>query len=670
MDPPPFRRSDAFPLAKSTKRTNSGRVKDGGDRPSSATSRLSHVSEGSIQRSMQVPVQAPIPPEARGHIEALLQYDIREVHRWIQIAHQQRAGHTSLSSQDGTQRNSFPQLNNHASFQSNSTDNTITQRRISTVSSAPSSLHPSSIGAQSRRVSNGSLFSVAPSTKSIASDLTTYTDASTGVQYVNSSQPQAYMPNGHVHSMHGSTFQSFEWPQSTMPQAPAAYTPSQSETGGVSGSSKKGPGPLRAESMENASPKTSKAEEPRKEQKYVCTSCDTKFIRKSDWKQHEERLHERRFQWKCPDCNLDQLWSRNQFKQHHKGAHNCENCPHADTCMISLRKRTAWGCGFCYALHTDWEERCQHVAQHFDKGMLKKDWKHSSVIWGLLHQPDIHPTWRTFMVQKHGQRPNPKPSFKWDKATTGRSHPDEKGQRTRLQDLLEYGGEPRDIQTIVQKAYEEGICIDGTRPDLEQEETEGRVFASPSPTGSDSRKSQLTMSSTSSLSDPRRISTAQSSSRHSNSPSSNQPVDASPMSIVSPVQQLAGQLSVTDVGSPAHVMQIQPPMQPSIFSGNGMQPTPSWTPQEASNYHQQMQYQNPDMSQSSNSTSEKSEKELPPLPPGQFDIPYMPQNQRFSDESGFTSLLFLDENSTFTDAVPDLSFNFQSFDEQMADRTS
>ena len=425
----------------------------------------------------------------------------------------------------------------------------------------------------------------------------------------------------------------------------------------------------------------------RQTQKYVCTSCETKFIRKSDWKQHEERLHERRNQWRCPDCNLDQLWSRNQFKQHHKQAHGCENCPHADKAVIPLRQRTAWGCGFCGQLHHDWEERCQHVAQHYDKGMTKKEWKHSMVIWGLLHQADIHPTWREFLHQKHGSRPNPRPSYSWDKKSSGRSHEvDQQGQHTRLQDMLEYGGEPRDAMAIVQKAYELGHIaspdsMGAGRPDSEihaQYEADGHVLASPSlsPTAAGSRSSQLTTSSlttssTTSTSDHRRTSTSQSSPLPSNSPSSNPQVDASPMNIISPVQQLASQLSVTDVGTPAQVTHMQPPMQPSIFSGNGMQPTPAWTPQEASNYHQ-MQYPIHGMNQTPTPTADKA---LPPLPSGHFDVPFMPQNQRFSDDSSLTGILFSqfdDDCSTFVDTTmpENLSFNFQPSDEQMVDHTS
>lgn len=597
--------------------------------------------------------------------------------------------------EEGAQRSSFPpQLNNHASFQS--TD-TITNRRISTVSSAPSSLHPGSVGAQSRRVSNGSVFSVAPSTHSIASDYTAYTDISnapqmSGPQMVHTvayGSPQTYMPNGQIQSMHASQFNSFEWPGTSMASQPGVYAPSQATTP-IGKAAKKGSvTSIKQEAGDNASPKVGKGDEVPKQQKYVCTSCETKFIRKSDWKQHEERLHERRNQWQCPDCNLDQLWSRNQFKQHHKQAHGCENCPHADQAVIPLRKRTAWGCGFCAQLHQDWEERCQHVAQHYDKGEVKQGWKHSNVIWALLHQADIHPVWRQYLGEKHGARPNPRLNFSWDRKASGRSHEvNQEGQHTRLQDMLEFGGESRDCLAIVQKAYELGMKNPPgqVRPEstsLESQfDVDGRVLSSPSPTASGFRNSQATMNSTPSIhSAPetsRRTSTAASTvssplpKTNSQSPPSVQPIDASPMSIVSPIQQLAGQLSVTDVNSPTQMAHLQPPMQPGVFTGSNSSmppPGPAWTPQEASNFHQ-MQY--PVTMQHQPTTT--AEKALPPLPQNHFDVPFMPSNNRFSDDSCLTGILFTqldDDNSGFgVDTIPDhLSFSFQPTDETMVDHS-
>ncbi|MBE7179713.1 MAG: hypothetical protein INR71_00635 [Terriglobus roseus] len=614
--------------------------------------------------------------------------------------------------ENGAPRTSYtPQLNNHASFQSTSTDATIANRRISTVSSAPSSLHPGSVGPQSRRVSNGSVFSVAPSMHSIASDYTAYTDVSNAAQ-VNGPQmvhtvafgsPQTLVPGAQVQSMHASQFHSFEWPAATPasmqqngmhPQPPSVQ--SSSSVTPVGKAAKKGSvTSVKQENGETASPKTGKGDDAPKVQKYVCTSCETKFIRKSDWKQHEERLHERTSQWQCPDCNLDQLWSRNQFKQHHKQAHGCENCPHADQAVIPLRKRTAWGCGFCAQLHQDWEERCQHVAQHYDKGQTKSDWKHSNVIWALLHQVDIHPVWRQYLGEKHGARPDPKPLLAWDRKASGRSHEvNQEGQHTRLQDMLEFGGEPRDSLAIVQKAYELGIKNPPgqARPESASLESQfrvdGQVLASPSPTTTGFRDSQLapaTMSSSASIQSApelsRRASTAASTMSSpvpktgTHSPSSGLgQVDASPMSIVSPIQQLTGQLSVSDVSSPSQMApsHLQPSMQPAMFTGGPNSsmppPGPAWTPQEASNFLQ-MHYSTEQQQHQVNGGAE--EKALPPLPGNHFDVPLMPSSNRFSDDSALTGILFagLDDDGAFgVDSLHDqLSFSFQPTDENMVD---
>ncbi|MBE7179712.1 MAG: hypothetical protein INR71_00630 [Terriglobus roseus] len=116
MEPPRFRPSSVVPVSKSTKRTNSGRVKDGVERPGSAASRVSQDSVApmpqqhqlQIQHQMQqqhlqapqahqqlplhIPGQAPIPADAKAHIEALLKYDIRDVHRWLRLTWQHHNG--------------------------------------------------------------------------------------------------------------------------------------------------------------------------------------------------------------------------------------------------------------------------------------------------------------------------------------------------------------------------------------------------------------------------------------------------------------------------------------------------------------------------------------------------------------------------------------------------
>lgn len=74
---------------------------------------------------------------------------------------------------------------------------------------------------------------------------------------------------------------------------------------------------------------------------YWCTFCDVAFQRKFDWKRHEDEFHERYKRYPCPNCNRI-FWGANTFNQHHKNAHGCTTCPHADRVVKYTQKKTAW----------------------------------------------------------------------------------------------------------------------------------------------------------------------------------------------------------------------------------------------------------------------------------------------------------------------------------------
>jgi hypothetical protein len=74
---------------------------------------------------------------------------------------------------------------------------------------------------------------------------------------------------------------------------------------------------------------------------YWCTFCDVAFQRKFDWKRHEDEFHERYKRYPCPNCNRI-FWGANTFNQHHKNAHGCTTCPHADRVVRYTQKKTAW----------------------------------------------------------------------------------------------------------------------------------------------------------------------------------------------------------------------------------------------------------------------------------------------------------------------------------------
>jgi hypothetical protein len=192
---------------------------------------------------------------------------------------------------------------------------------------------------------------------------------------------------------------------------------------------------------------------PTTESKFWCTSCDKTFKRKFDWKRHEEEFHDRSRKYPCDKCNQS-FWGPNTFNQHHKSAHGCQTCPHADTVMKPMRKRKAYGCGFCAGLNGQFERHIDHVATHFESGLTKQDWSHSNVIYGLLHQHGIIEAWKALVASKQGQFNDRQPMFGWSPDSTGRAHGFVENENPgQLQDLLEFfDGTKESARRIVQLA--------------------------------------------------------------------------------------------------------------------------------------------------------------------------------------------------------------------------
>lgn len=190
---------------------------------------------------------------------------------------------------------------------------------------------------------------------------------------------------------------------------------------------------------------------------YWCTSCETSFKRKYDWKRHEDEFHERWRKYPCPEpgCNRS-FWGSNSFNQHHKQCHGCKTCPHAEKVVKFLRKRKYWACGFCSALHPARERHVEHVARHFESGMTKGDWMHSRVVYGLLHQPLIHEAWDALVASKQPEYNGRRPQFSWHPSKTGRAQGFlENESPGQLQDLLEFfSGDEGEAQWIVSVAYD------------------------------------------------------------------------------------------------------------------------------------------------------------------------------------------------------------------------
>ncbi|KAF3034588.1 hypothetical protein E8E12_003144 [Didymella heteroderae] len=190
---------------------------------------------------------------------------------------------------------------------------------------------------------------------------------------------------------------------------------------------------------------------------FACTFCDKALKSKPYWKSHEEEFHEQRLTWRCPDC--EQIFhAGKRFREHHTKLHGCEHCKQpresgqptsrkASPCVkkyeIVMHDKDAWGCGFCATLLTTWEERCEHIALHFEeKGGAK--WNFTNVILGLLKQSDAATAWNNLLTQRHGDEQN-WPKLSWES---------KKCNRLRYKLETKWHTSAFDMEKLVQDTYD------------------------------------------------------------------------------------------------------------------------------------------------------------------------------------------------------------------------
>ncbi|KAK1758299.1 hypothetical protein QBC47DRAFT_136546 [Echria macrotheca] len=205
------------------------------------------------------------------------------------------------------------------------------------------------------------------------------------------------------------------------------------------------PPPPSATSSAAPSTKSSNRGTSKPQGAYWCTFCDVAFQRKFDWKRHEDEFHERYKRYPCPNCNRI-FWGANTFNQHHKNAHGCTTCPHADRVVQYTRRKQAWACGFCGGFLASRDRYFDHVARHYEDGCTKMHWNHSLVIYGLLHQPYITHAWKELYPSLYGHLPREQqPVLEWDPKLTGHAQGFLEGESPgKLQDLLEFFNESTD----------------------------------------------------------------------------------------------------------------------------------------------------------------------------------------------------------------------------------
>jgi hypothetical protein len=101
----------------------------------------------------------------------------------------------------------------------------------------------------------------------------------------------------------------------------------------------------------------------------------------------------------------------------------------------------------------DWSQRCNHIAQHFEKGFTLKKWHHTDVILALLRQPGVAQAWDNLIARKGKAMPH----FHFRPKTTGRAEGYPYTRRApQLQDLLEFFTPGQDADKLVERAWEEG----------------------------------------------------------------------------------------------------------------------------------------------------------------------------------------------------------------------
>ena len=107
-----------------------------------------------------------------------------------------------------------------------------------------------------------------------------------------------------------------------------------------------------------------------------------------------------------------------------------------------MHDKDAWGCGFCASLLTTWEERCEHIALHFEEKRSK--WNFTNVILGLLKQPDVSQAWNLMLAQRFGEQHN------WPQLTW------ESKKCNRLRYKLETKWDTRvfDVEKLVQETFD------------------------------------------------------------------------------------------------------------------------------------------------------------------------------------------------------------------------
>ena len=183
---------------------------------------------------------------------------------------------------------------------------------------------------------------------------------------------------------------------------------------------------------------------------YSCTLCDSKatFRGKSEWKRHE-LSHMPSVEYVClPDGHIQddrcsicgiyhpdiqhviehnahlclakdeaaRTWVRKDKFVKHLASHGLSrDCAQVKRWSRKLPSRIS-ACGFCIRGFNDSNERCLHVAKHFESGSERAEWDRSKVILGLLSLPRTAMSWQSLLGATF--RGKPSPPISWSEELT------------------------------------------------------------------------------------------------------------------------------------------------------------------------------------------------------------------------------------------------------------
>ena len=166
--------------------------------------------------------------------------------------------------------------------------------------------------------------------------------------------------------------------------------------------------------------------------------------------------------WRCPEDECYQIFDKpNNFCQHHRKEHKCrKSCNHADRAKIRIPIKRAFACGCqsCPFLLFSWNNWCDHVAEHMEKGMTINQWQYNTLLHNLLRRPEVRLLWEEHVAQEVGPY-NVYARFTWRPRDTREI----KWQLEHMDEVELH----KNAESLVLRAYDIGLAVRSAQELLE-----------------------------------------------------------------------------------------------------------------------------------------------------------------------------------------------------------